>query len=503
MIKKLKTIGLSLLPIFAFVLIMHFFVQKIETEVFVNFFIGSFILIIGQVVFLTGIENSIEPMGEFIGNSVSSNSRFYVYIIFAIIFGIVSTVAEPDMQVFSSTVVVAGYNINKFLFLIVAGVGVGTFIAVALVRVALKFSFNITLFVSYLAVFVIAVFAGEEALGLSLDVGANTTGVVTSPFLLALGISVAKMVSGNKVKDEDGFGFIALSSVGPVLTVSILMLFVGKTGAGVGGQSLNSPLWLETLLDVSLSIIPLVVVFFIFEAFVIKISKQEKKKLLFGSFITFIGFYLFLFGINFGLGDMGEALGLILKGIDNPALISIICALLGFLIVFSEPSVRILANQIEEATNRNIRAPLVLTSIAISVMVAMAMCVVRIVYGFSIWWYVGIVYGLAFILMFFAPKLFVSIAFDSSGVATGTMAVAFLFPIISGLAGSVSGGFGMIAVLSMTPILVMEILGVVYRIVVRVDNRKTAKILLSLSRTEDKFSNMAKLKERHEELMGR
>lgn len=502
MIKKLKTIGLSLLPIFAFVLIMHFFVQRIETEVFVNFFIGCGILIIGQVVFLTGIENSIEPMGEFIGNSVNNNRRFYVYVIFAIVFGIVSTIAEPDMQVFSSTVVVAGYNVNKFIFLLVAGVGVGTFIALALVRVAIKFSFNLTLFFAYLVVFVIAIFAGDEALSLGLDVGANTTGVVTSPFLLALGVSVASITSSNRVKDEDGFGFIALSSVGPVLAIGILMLFVSKGGAKVGvGDSLN-PLWLETLLDVTLSVIPLVVVFFIFEALVIKISKQEKKKLLFGSFITFVGFYLFLFGINFGLGDMGVALGAILRGLD-PAVVSVICALLGFLIVFSEPSVRILADKIEEATNRNLRSPLVLTAIAISVMLAMVLCVVRIVYDFSIWWYVGIIYGLAFLLMLVTPKLFVSIAFDSSGVATGTMTVAFLFPIIAGLSGSVSGGFGTIAILCMMPIIVMEILGVIYRIVVSVDNRKTAKILLSLSRTEDQFSNVGKLKSRHEQLMGR
>ena len=502
MIKKLKTIGLSLLPIFAFVLIMHFFVQEIETEVFVNFFIGCGILILGQVVFLTGIENSIEPMGEFIGNSVSNNKRFYIYIIFAIIFGVVSTIAEPDMQVFSSTVVVAGYQINKFVFLIVAGIGVGTFIALALVRVALKFSFNITLFVAYLAVFVIAIFAGEDSLSLGLDAGANTTGVVTSPFLLALGVSIASITSGNKLKDEDGFGFIALSSVGPVLAIGVLMLFVDRSGNAISTLNEGRALWFETLLDVSLSIIPLVVIFFIFEAIFIKISRQEKKKLLFGSFITFIGFYLFLFGINFGLGEMGVALGSVLRNL-NPVVIAVVCALLGFLIVFSEPSVRILANKIEETTNRNIRAPLVLTAIAISVMLAMVLCVLRIVCDISIWWYVGIIYGLAFLLMLVTPKLFVSMAFDSSGVATGTMTVAFLFPIITGLSGSVSGGFGTIAILSMTPIVVMEILGVVYRIVVSVDNRKTAKLLVSLSRTEDKFSNIGKLKVRHEELLGR
>ena len=501
MIKKLKTISLSLLPIFAFVLIIHFFVEKIETEVFWNFFIGSLIVIIGQAVFLIGIEKSIEPMGEFIGNSTTTNKRFYVYIIFGVVFGVFATIAEPDMQVFAGQVVLAGFNVSKLVFLLVAGLGVGVFIALALVRVATKFSLRWTLFISYAVVIVLALFVNDSVFAMSLDVGANTTGVVTSPFLLSLGLGVASITSAGDRRSENGFGFIALSSVGPIIAVLILMLFTGRSTVGVSVVEQADPLWLGTLKDVCFSIIPLVVVFFIFEAIFIKISKQEKKKLLLGSVIAFVGFYLFLFGINFGLSNMGKALGGVLRDVDSVVIVIMVCSLLGFLIVFSEPSVRILAKQIEDATNRNIKSWLVVTAIAISVMISMVICVFRITYEFSIWWCVGIIYGLAFVLMLFAPKLFVAIAFDSSGVATGTMVVAFLFPIMSGLSGNLIDSFGMIAILCMTPILVMEILGLVYKIEVNVEAKKTARILVRLSRTEDKFSNIKKLKEKHEKSM--
>lgn len=500
MIKKFKTILFSILPIVAFVLMVHLFVEKIETEVFLNFFIGAGILIIGQVVFLTGIEKSIEPMGQFVGNSVSTSKRFFVYVVFGLVFGVFSTIAEPDMQVFSSSVVIAGFGVNKFLFLVITGLGVGGFISLALIRVARKFSLVWTLVISYLIVFILGFVVGETEYSMALDAGTNTTGVVTSPFLLSLGVGIAGITSNGKPRDEDNFGFIALSSVGPIISVLILSLFVDFNSADVvNGIKVPSPLWLETLKDVSFSIIPLVVVFFVFEALFIKISRQEKKKLLLGTVITFVGFYLFLFGINFGLQNMGEAIGGVLKNFDSVLLITLISALLGFLIVFSEPSIRILGNQIEEVTNRNIRSPLVVTAIAISVCVSMILCVLRIVYDFSIWWYVGIIFGLSFVLMLFSPKLFVAIAFDSAGVATGTMTVAFLFPIMSGLAGSVAGSFGVMAVLCMTPILVMEILGVSYKIVSEVEVKRTKKLQLRISRAEDKFSNIGKLKKLHEE----
>ena len=499
MIKKLKTASFSILPIVAFVLVYHLFVHRFSTEVLLSFIVGAGILILGQSVFLIGIERSIEPMGEFVGSSVQSNKRFYIYILFGLFFGILSTIAEPDIQVFAVKVAQAGIS-SKLIFMVVAGLGVGVFISIALVRLVSKVSLNIVLFLSYLIVFVLAIFVSDVALGMSLDAGANTTGVVTSPFLLALGVGVNRVVGGARNKDEDSFGLIALSSVGPIISVLLLCLLTkGTAGEVVAENVTKAPLWLETLQDVSLSVIPLVVCFFIFEALFIKISTQEKKKLLLGSVITFVGFYLFLFGIELGLSPMGTEFGKALKLVDSTTIIVVICAALGFFIVFSEPSIKILAGQVESVTNRNVSRGLVVGAIALSIVLSITVVILKIEYGFSIWWVAGIVYGLAFVLMPFVPKLFTAIAFDSSGVATGTLTVAFIFPICAGLSGDVAGSFGAIAIMTMMPILVMEVIGLVYNISLEVDKRATRKILMSLSKTEDKFSNISKLKKKHEE----
>lgn len=509
MIKKLKTATFSILPIVAFVLIIHFFVGSVNTGVLVNFLIGSVILIIGQSVFLTGIENSIEPMGEFVGGSVSTNKRFYIFIIFGLIFGVFSTIAEPDMQVFASKVIIMGFGFNKFAFLLVAGLGVGAFISISLLRIVTKFSLNLLLFISYAIVFVLAIFNSETAFGVGLDAGANTTGVVTSPFLLALGVGVARLTSSRQAAD-DSFGLIALSSVGPVIAVLILNLLTGDVSQDVASVTSSNAMdsgvlsmVLEVFIDVAFSIIPLIIVFFVFEALFIKISKQEKKKLLFGSFITMVGFFLFLFGIEFGLTDMGEAIGVALGKTENILLIMFVTSLLGFFVVFSEPSIRVLSTQIEDVTNRNISSKVVMVATGLAIMLASIFVVLRIYFDISLWWFAGVVYGLAFVLSLFVPKLFTAIAFDSSGVATGTITVAFIFPIMIGLSGGGLNGFGTIAILTMVPCLVMEILGLVYAIQVKVDRRVAKKILLSLSKTEDKFSNIKNLKKRHEELYER
>lgn len=499
MIKKLKTAAFSILPIVAFVLVYHLFVHRFSTEVLLSFVVGAAVLILGQSVFLVGIEKSIEPMGEYVGSSVQSNQRFYIYIIFGIVFGVFATIAEPDIQVFALKASQAGFG-AKFVIMLVAGLGVGVFISLALVRLVTKVKLNLVLFISYLIVFVLAFFAGETAFSMGLDAGANTTGVVTSPFLLALGVGVAKIMGGNKNKDEDKFGLIALSSVGPIISVLVLCIILGGNKELVEVTIENKGmLWLETLKDVSFSIIPLVLCFFIFEALFIKISKQEKIKLVIGTVITFVGFYLFLFGIELGLSPMGNAFGKALREIDSVVVVILICAALGFFIVFSEPSIKILAKQIENVTNRNIKSKLVVSAIAVSIMISITVVVLRIYYNISIWWIAGIIYGLAFLLMPFVPRLFTAIAFDSSGVATGTLTVAFIFPICAGLSGSLSASFGAIGIMTMMPILIMEIIGLIYQISVEVDKRAVRKILVNLSKTEDKFSNIAKIKHKHEE----
>ncbi len=500
MLQKLKSVSLSMLPIVAVVLLIHFTMYEFTTATLFDFVIGLVLLILGQVVFMVGLDISIVPMGEFVGNSVNDKKKFYIFIIFGLVFGIVSTIAEPDFQVLVTKISIAGIGIPKWWILIGAGVGVGIMLAVGMVRIVMGYSLNLLLFIMYALLAVVSIFLSEKSFAVSLDAGAGTIGVITSPFLLALGIGVAKIVthSRNTESGAENFGLISLSATGSlVLMVIMSLIFAGETGGVVGVES-STPVWLSILSDCVLSLFPLVIVFFVFEALFIKISWHEKRKLLFGSAVTFVGFYMFLFGIEFGFSNMGYEFGNALLKLDNKILTVVICAVLGFFIVFCEPSIRNLAEQIENVTNRNIRSGLVVVAIAFSVIISSVLCVLRIYYEFSIWWIFGIGYGLVFLLMPFIPKLFSAIAFDSGGVTNGTLTVAFVLPIMMALAGNGATGFGTIGVMVMTPVLIIEILGFVYKILIDSEVKKNQKMLLRLSKTEDQFSNIEKLRIQHE-----
>lgn len=504
MFQKIKSVAFSMMPIVLVVLLIHLTMYKFSSTTIINFLVGLILVVLGQAVFLTGLDISVVPMGEFVGNSVNDKKRFYVYIVFGIVFGIVSTIAEPDFQVLATKIAVAGIGIPKWLILLGSGVGVGVMLAVGLVRIITGKSLNVMLAVMYGIVAILALFLSEKAFAVSLDAGAGTIGVITSPFLLALGIGVAKIVSHSRNTNggEENFGIIALSSGGALIAMCILSLLFDGKNIGATAVTSGASIWLSILSDCLMSLLPLVVVFFIFEAIYIKISKQEKIKLLFGSVITFVGFYLFLFGIEFGFSKMGYEFGSALLEIDNKVLSIFVCSVLGFFIVFCEPSIRILAKQIEEVTNRNIRSGLVVVAIAISVVLSIVLSVLRIYFHFSIWWVFGFVFGLVFLLMPFIPKLFSAIAFDSGGVATGTLTVAFVFPIMISLSSGGAEGYGAVGIMVMTPILIIEILGFIYGMLVKSEVKRSQKMLLRLSKTEDKFSNIEKLRVLHERDFG-
>lgn len=493
MLQKLKSAGLSVLPLIGFVLLVHFTMYKFSSSILISFFIGCAILIVGEVIFLTGIDNSIVPMGQFVGNSVTDQKKFYIFVIFGFIFGVLTTVAEPDLQVLAGKISAGGFGIPKALVLIGAGIGVGALISVGLIRIITKHSLGIILFILYGLIAVLGIFVSEKGFAMCLDAGACTTGVVTSPFLLALGIGVSKMVSNGSKNGDENFGLIALSSAGPIVVMLILTIIFNGSGEAVEVVESTTPLWLETLKDVSFSLFPLFIAFFVFEVIFIKISKTERIKLLIGAVVTFVGLYLFLFGIEFGLTNMGEEFGKALSSVNKLPLTIAICASLGFSLAFCEPSIRILAGQVEEVTNRNLKVPFIMIFMGCSILLSIALVILQSAYNFSIWWIFGILYGLSFIMMPFVSKLFTSIAFDSSGVATGTITVAFIFPIIAGLEGSL-GGFGTLGIMGIVPVFVMELLGIIFRINVDVENKKNQRLLVRLSQTEDKYSNIEKLK---------
>jgi len=494
---KLKEVGLSMLPIVLVVLVLHFGFAHFETEVLLKFIGAVVILGVGEVLFLIGIDGSIMKMGDHVGNSINKFSKLFVVLLFAFIFGLVATIAEPDVNVLGAQVIENGININKFLFIFIIGAGVGLFVAFALFRIIKSISYKIVMIAIFSVIFLICIFVPDSFIAIAFDAGGATTGIVTSPFLLALSGGLAR--NRQNFKSSDNFGVIGIASTGPVLAVLFMALLTGKSGSGAASAAKDMGLLLEVLFNTMLAVLPLVAIFFIFDICFTKIPKKQKLSLLVGSLITFVGLFMFLFGIEFGLMGMGSAVGKFLsgKGMEFAIILAII---FGFIIAFTEPAVKVLGKQVEEVTLGNIKKNAVIISIAVALTAAVTIFTLKIIFGFSIWWIVGIGYGIIVLIMPFSSSTFVSIAFDSGGVASGPMCAAFILPMMIGFAsgsGNALEGFGLIATIAMMPVLVLSVLGMIYESKIKAAKRYDYKRALRISYGLDMFSNIEKLEEEY------
>jgi len=500
--RKFKEVGLSLLPILAIVLIIHIFFYQFSADLLLRFILACIIIAVGEVLFLTGIENSIMPMGELVGSSSGKLKNILILIFFAFIFGLFATIAEPDINVLASEVYILGFPVGKTVFMFIIGAGVGAFVALALIRLLYKISYKVLVTIILLICFVLCIFLPDSLIAVAFDSGGATTGIVTSPFLLAISSGIAS--SRSSKSHSDNFGVIGLTSLGPVLAIIILSFFVNPTTSAVAIES-SMGILLDTLMTSLLAIIPLVAVFFIFEVLFIKLPKKKKSSLLFGSFVTFVGLYLFLFGIDYGFLEMGESVGLFLST-GPETLFLVLCLILGFCIAFTEPAVRVLSVQVEDVTQGNISRKGVMIAIAIAMMLAVFIAGLKVLFNISVFYILVIGYGLIVLLMFITPKTFTNLAFDSGGVASGPMTSAFVLPLMLGFslgAGNAAEGFGLIAIVGMIPILVIEILGVIYRIKLAEKDRQSYRLALRISYGADAYSNMDALEEEHNKLMAK
>ncbi len=494
---KLKEVGLSLLPIVLVVLFIHFGFAHFETSLLLKFIGAVLIIVLGEVLFLTGVDGSVMQMGELVGSSVQKFSKITIVLFFAFIFGLFATVAEPDVSVLTNQILETNLmNVSKFLLIFIIGAGVGVFVSFALFRIIKNVNYKIVMYAIYICILLVAIFVPDNFIAVAFDAGGATTGIITSPFLLALSSGVASNKS--KHTNSDNFGVIGIASTGPILAI----LFLSLITAGMGTtqevvKALENNIFIETLINALIAIIPLIITYFIFDICFLKTTKKKKVSLILGSLITFSGLYLFLFGIDFGMLKMGEEVGKFISS-KSPVFSVLIALVIGFLITFTEPSVKVLGAQVEEVTQGNIRKNLVLIAIAASMMIAVTLSILKIIYNFSIWYIVGIGYGLILVLMPFSSSTFVSIAFDSGGVASGPMSAAFILPLMIGFAGANGGaaeGFGLIASVGMMPILMLEILGVIYNLQLKIHTTKDYKRALRISYGFDMLSNIESLEE--------
>lgn len=495
---KIKDVGLSLLPILLVVLVLHFGFADFETSLVWKFVFSMLIIVVGEVLFLTGVDGSIMPMGDMVGNSVNRFSKLAIVLFFAFIFGLCATIAEPDVNVLGTQVQSSGLlNIPKFLFIFIIGASVGGLIAFSLFRIVKNINYKIVILAIFVIAFIFAFFVPQSLVAIAFDAGGATTGIITSPFLLAL----ASGIAGKKSTEShsDSFGVIGIASTGPILAILFLSILTAGNGGATVNEAESMNIFLSVLIDTVIGLIPLVAVFFIFDAIFLKISKKRKKSLIVAIIITFLGLYLFLFGIDFGMLQMGNAVGEFLST-KSPTFAIILSIIIGFLITFTEPSVRVLGSQVEDITNGNIRKGLVTIAIAIAMMFAVSLSTIKIVYNIPIIYILGIGYGLILLLMPFSNTTFVSIAFDSGGVASGPMSAAFILPLMLGFAANNGGsqeGFGLIAIVGMMPILVIEILGVIYKLKIHRISAKEYKKNLRIAYGMDVYSNIDSLEEAH------
>ncbi|MBQ7579585.1 MAG: DUF1538 family protein [Clostridia bacterium] len=496
-LKKLRDVSISILPIVVICLAIHFFVYRFSSNVILSFLLAVVIIILGETLFFLGVDASIIPMGEIVGNSSGNKAKVLVLIIFGFIFGLFATIAEPDVSVLANQTKALGLNLSPIVFTFITGFGVGAFVAFALFRIIAKLSFKIVLAIIMAIIVLISIFTDGRLVALAFDAGGATTGIITSPFLIAISTGVTRNKDGKQ--NSEAFGVIGIASLGPVLALLFFFLVSGKglTSALSSGEEIISvgALLLSELKATSLSLLPLILFFFIYELIFVKLPTKKVLSLLFGALITFIGLYLFLFAIDFGFTNMGNELGKALAEQSN-VLIIIFCVVLGFVITFSEPAVKILGKQIEDETGGYIKAKTVLISIAISMGVAVALSAVRIILDINFTYIVAFGYALALVLMIFCPSMFTGIGFDSGGVASGPITAAFVLPLMLGLAGGASG-FGVISLVGLMPIIVIEILGIMYRIKVGALNIRSERNALRIAYEMDMLSSTARLKEEY------
>lgn len=493
-LKKVKETFLALLPLVVIVLFVHCFFYKFDNAVLIKFLISIIIASFGEALLLNGIDSTIMPMGELMAQAVNKSSKFVIFIFFAVVFGMFATIAEPDVSVFSGQVVDVGVGISKNVLVFCIGAGVGVAIAFGLIRIVKNVDVKYVYLFIFATIFLLCTQVSNEYIALAFDAGGATTGIITAPFLLAISSGVSNKINQND--NREVFGMVGIASLGPVISSLLVFIFLNdKAGVSEVVLTESVSIFISVLKQTTLAIVPLTIVFYIYELIFIKLPVGKKFSLMFGLLATFVGLYLFLFSMDFGITAMGTAIGTFIETLSLPMVV-LVCVIIGFVIAFSEPSVIVLSRQVQDVTKGNISSFVVIISIAISMALAILVTILKIVYSINFFYIIMVGYFIALVLMFFVPSLFTGLAFDSGGVASGPMTSAFLLPIMiefaSTRASSISG-FGIIGIVALSPIIVLQILGFIYKIGLNKQSFKDKKRAIKVSYTFDMYSNIEML----------
>lgn len=465
----------SVLPITIIVLLLSITIAPLTPAILTLFLFGALLLIVGMGFFTLGVDMSMIPMGEGIGVELSKAKKIGIPIIVCFILGIIITIAEPDLQVLARQVPA----VPDFTLIMTVALGVGFFLVISQLRILFKIPISYILILFYLIIFILAFIAPWDFVPVSFDSGGVTTGPVTVPFIIALGIGMAS-VRSDKNSENDSFGLTAICSIGPILAVLILSICYKPTNSTYSSVTLTDlkttrdvalefarafPIYLK---EVAIAIVPIGVVFLIFQCIFKRFHSRQIARILAGLLYSYIGLVLFLTGVNVGFMPAGQYIGGALAR-GSAWLLIPVGMVVGYFIVRAEPAVQVLNRQVEEVTNGSITQKAIGTCLSIGIAFSVGIAMLRITTGLNILWFLVPGYLISLIMTFFVPQIFTGIAFDSGGVASGPMTTTFLLPFAMGACEAVGGNvltdaFGIVAMVAMTPLLTIQILGLVVNI---------------------------------------
>ena len=479
----------SVLPITIIVLLLCFTVAPIPNNMLVSFLMGAVLLIVGMAFFTLGADTAMTPIGTKVGSCITKSKKVWLIVFVSFLLGIIITISEPDLQVLANQVP----NIPNAVLIGAVALGVGVFLVIAMLRILFGISLNILLIGFYIVVFGLATLVPKNFWAVAFDSGGVTTGPMTVPFIMALGVGVSAIRS-DRHAGNDSFGLVALCSIGPILAVLVLGLMYPSEAAYTPVEIPEMENSQEMILlfvhglphyakEVAIALAPIVAFFFLFNTFYIKMPKKPLISISVGLIFTYVGLVLFLTGVNVGFMPVGNYIGKLIGSKSFNWILLPIAMLIGYFIVKAEPAVHVLNKQVEDLTAGSIPARAMELSLSIGVATSLGLAMIRVLTGISVMYFLVPGYVLALGLSFFTPKIFTSIAFDSGGVASGPMTATFLLPFAMGACEAIGGperivsdAFGVVAMVAMTPLITIQLLGVEYKFRTRKENEARERV---------------------------
>ena len=484
---------LSALPITAIVYVMALlpWFSFSGTEL-ITFTIGAVLLIVGIGLFNMGAHLAMTPMGSHVGSGLSRQKKLWLLLSVCFVLGMLITIAEPDLQVLANQVSAV---MNGTLLIYTVGIGVGAFLLVAILRIVFRRRLGSILMLFYMLLFALALLLAVnerlDLLPMAFDSGGVTTGPITVPFIMALGVGISAVL-GDRRSQENSFGLVALCSVGPILAVLVLGIFSrGDLSYAVPDYTVDSNIFGaflhslgHTAKEVAIALGLIVAFFLLCQIFVLKLPKRQLAKIAVGVLFTYVGLVIFLTGVNVGFMPIGYKLGNQLSAMPHWLLIGL-GLLIGVLVVLAEPAIHILTVQVEDVTSGYVTKRSMLIGLCVGVGLAIALSVVRIIFDFSLTYYIIPGYFISLALSLFVPPVYTAIAFDSGGVASGPMTSGFILPFAIGLCVGIQGesavlrdAFGVVALVAMTPLITIQLLGFKAIVSNRIQEKRAMKRIL-------------------------